>query len=691
MTARAWTPEIRIVSLSFLVLYLELALIRWVAGYVHNFGYFTNFAMLAAFLGIGLGCLLAKRAALIAWLPWALLALAAIVRLANLQIDLPSTSPVAAFWSESFRPEGKTSVALGVSVLFVLITLVFVGLGQLLGTLFGELPRLRAYGLNVLGGLAGILVFAINSRFEHSPLVWFSIAAVIAAPFLTTTRKRWWPVHALGLVMFLVAVGAGTKNELWSPYYRQTLLKAPNGYMLAGNGIPGINMAEFDQLIDTRMYEVPFGEGLRALKKDPRAPIHRELVIGCGGGNDVAMGLQNGVERIDAVDINPWVIAMGRKHHPLKPFASDKVTAYVADGREFLARGDEKYDLIVYGLPDSTFTNDRANLRVESFIFTEEAFRKVLSRLSENGVFVVYNYYRVPWLQKKIEGMLRDASGQDPYVKIFELQAFPAAMAVGPGLLLPAATPHASPPPATDDWPFLYLVGATIPGVYVSAVAVAALASLLLVFGAMWWTRDDESASDAKRGGARTEPESPLILATLFLMGVAFVLLETRSVVTFGLFFGSTWWNNVVVFAAIHVSILLAVLVNTYFPSLPRVAMVAALIGSLVFAWALPPETLLVGSAWTRAVLAGTVAFSPIFCANVLFASIFRSTREGRVSYAFNLLGGMLGGLLEYVSLLVGYRALIGFALAVYLVALLLAYRYSLRSGAAAADRAKAT
>jgi hypothetical protein len=254
------------------------------------------------------------------------------------------------------------------------------------------------------------------------------------------------------------------------------------------------------------MYEVPYAAPRRALRKHPDAPIHRALVVGCGGGNDVAMALAKGVEHVDAVDINPWVIAMGKEHHPLHPFASDKVATYVADGREFLARGGEKYDLIVYGLPDSTFTNDRANLRVESFIFTSEAFRNV-SRLSENGVFVLQLLSSVV------------APGEDP--------------------------------------------------------------------------------GDASCGlGAGAVP------ATL-------------------------------------------------------------------------PSHRVVACGHGRAVLAGTVAFSPIFCANALFANIFRSTREGRVSYAFNLLGGMLGGLFEYASLLLGYRALIGLATVFYLFALLFAYRYS--------------
>ncbi|MGO9000182.1 MAG: hypothetical protein ACLQVI_43190 [Polyangiaceae bacterium] len=665
------------VALSFLVLYLELALIRWVTGYVHNFGYFTNFAMLAAFLGIGVGCLLGRRMSAIALLPSILVALALIVRVAQLQIDLPSKSPTAVFWSEAMAAETKAPVAAAVLVLFVLISAVFLGLGQILGELFAELPRLRAYGFNVLGGLAGILLFAIDSHFDHPPLVWFTIAVVVALPFLfrATTRRALWPVNGAILVAFLYLVGMGTSNETWSPYYRQTLLKGPGGFLLAGNGIPGITLAGFEHLANAGMYEAPFSEALRALRKDPEAPFRNELVIGCGGGNDVAMSLQHGVLHVDAVDINPWVIAMGKRHHPLHPFDSDRVTTYVADGREFLARPGEKYDLIVYGLPDSTFTNDRSNLRVESFIFTTEAFQSALSRLSDDGVFVIYNYYRVGWLVEKIHGMLRAASSQEPYTRVFTgptgapLPFLPAAMAVGPGLRLPPAGTDASPPPATDDWPFLYLTEPNIPAnPYLISLAIVAIVSISMVVGALVLTRKD-------RGEETATSEKGLVLATLFFMGIAFVLLETRSVVTFGLFFGSTWWNNVVVFASIHVSILLAVVVNARWPSVPRGAMVAALLASLAFAWWLPPEMLLVGSTTTRAVLAGSVAFLPIFCANVFFASIFRSTSEGRISYAFNLLGGILGGLFEYVALLVGYRALIGFATLFYLVALLCAVR----------------
>ena len=254
--------------------------------------------------------------------------------------------------------------------------------------------------------------------------------------------------------------------------------------------------------------------------------IYDEIVPVCGGGNDVAMALLNGAHHVDAVDINAWVIAMGKQHHPLKPLISDRVTTYVADGREFLARPGGKYDLIVYGLPDSMFTNDRSNLRVESFIFTREAFESVRSRLSDDGVFVIYNYYRVPWLIEKIRGMLRDSFGQEPYVKQFldedgePCLALPAALAVGPGLALPAATEAAMPSPATDDWPFLYLTGRVLPRPYVNALAGVGALSLRARGRERW----RGCAGGRSRRGRDQRGEDGVLLATLFFMGVAFVL-----------------------------------------------------------------------------------------------------------------------------------------------------------------------
>src|SRR6266700_3249640 len=54
-------PRIRILLVSFAMLFFELLCIRWIPSYVRYLSYFNNFILLASFLGIGLGMLSARR------------------------------------------------------------------------------------------------------------------------------------------------------------------------------------------------------------------------------------------------------------------------------------------------------------------------------------------------------------------------------------------------------------------------------------------------------------------------------------------------------------------------------------------------------------------------------------------------------------------------------------------------------
>jgi hypothetical protein len=221
----------------------------------------------------------------------------------------------------------------------------------------------------------------------------------------------------------------------------------------------------------------------------------------------------------------------------------------------------------------------------------------------------------------------------------------------------------------------VYLFEPNVPPHYLASLGIVAFVSLLaVVFGL-------RLAGPSPPG----ERELPGHLAAFFFMGAAFLLLETRSVATFGLFFGSTWATNAVVFAAIHVSVLFAIWVAARFPRIPRLGLFGALSASLLVSWVVPLDALLTKDYFWRALVVSTVAFLPIFCANVLFATFFRSAREGAKSYALNLLGGMLGGMLEYSSLLLGYRALIGLAAVLYLLALLAVLRAEAAPSAAPA------
>jgi SAM-dependent methyltransferase len=669
------SDEFQLGTVSFSILFLELALIRWISGYIINFGYFTNFILFGAFLGVGLGCVVARRTSkLLEFFPTLLLATTAVVYAFQVRvIDLPATSSVV-FWAESPATDiHRTAIPtfLLVPVLFILTTLLFTALATPLGLLFTRLPRLRAYTINIIGSLAGIGAFALCSMVWAPPVVWFALGLLSTVPVLANSPRRWWFVEVLSAAGVLALVSAMATGDTWGPYYRQGLRKQDDQtYLIAGNGIYGIGIGEPSPgSVSDLLYDSPYNGGLDAFRNGP-ARYRTALVVGCGAGNETAYALRHGVESIDAVDINPWVIEVGKRLHPEKPFSSPRVTTHVADGRAFIRHSPRKYDLIVYGLPDSTFNlSDRTNLRMESFLFTVEAFREIRAHLTENGVFVLYNFYRIPWVVEKLRSMLREAFGQEPAVFLVQTDrnvwGYPAILAAGPGLpRLPAPHPASLrvPTRATDDWPFLYLFDPVVPPHYLVSLGIAGLVSLAAVSLALRF---------AGKGGDGAEREPNGRLAAFFFMGAAFLLLETRSVATFGLFFGSTWATNALVFAAIHVSVLLAIGVAAYFPGLPRGAIFGALSVSLLVAWAVPLDALMARDATARAALVSTIAFLPIFCANVLFASYFRGAKEGAKSYAFNLLGGMLGGMLEYTSLLLGYRALIGLAAVFYLLALL--------------------
>src|SRR5215213_10159976 len=58
---------VRLILTSFAILFFELICIRWVPAYVRYLSYFSNFILLATFLGVGVGILTARRERL--WMP----------------------------------------------------------------------------------------------------------------------------------------------------------------------------------------------------------------------------------------------------------------------------------------------------------------------------------------------------------------------------------------------------------------------------------------------------------------------------------------------------------------------------------------------------------------------------------------------------------------------------------------------
>ena len=165
---------------SFLVLFLEVALIRWMPAYVRLLSYFSNFILLASFLGIGIGCLLAvRRRNLIVWFPLILFSVISAVDRLRLEVALPSTSTIY-FSSGTSQPVVPVESTLLLPLLFMAVAALFVTAAHRMGRELAAHPPLRAYVINLLGSLAGVGAFALVSWLELPPLVWFGVAAAAA-------------------------------------------------------------------------------------------------------------------------------------------------------------------------------------------------------------------------------------------------------------------------------------------------------------------------------------------------------------------------------------------------------------------------------------------------------------------------------------------------------------------------------
>lgn len=669
----------RLFVLSAVALYFELLVVRWTTAYVKNVGFFTNFLVLASFVGLGAGFLLTRvRARLAALFPVAVLAFAVFVDRFRPRLLLEGKEG-AVLWGDTTAPSWQKNLLVSpeafIAVTFVVVAALFVLLGQPIGKAFSRLRPLEGYAVNVAGSLLGIVLFTVGSFVLASPVVWFGLVMGALAPFVWEARRPIAAAASLAAAILIALVAHMNEGSIWSPYSRAEVFPRPNGeYALAGNGAVGIELSRFTRRLN--LYTTIYGEGGFVR---PR-PYDDVLVIGAGGGNDVNVALHYGARSVDAVEINPLALELGARLHPDKPYASPRVRTFIDDGRAFLRTSNKKYDLIVYALPDSTSTvSANANMRTESYLFTVEAFRAVRQHLKEDGVFAVYNFYRERWLVRKIATMLELAFDRAPLVVLFDGAYVPAVLVSGPGLTRVRTTDREPvfdrAIPATDDWPFLYLTKPQIPALYLRSLAIVGAVSLAFIAALAW-------AGRARGAGPR---EAFAVDGPMFFMGAAFMLLEAKSIVTFGLLFGTTWLTTALVIAGLLVMVLAAVLLTRRLSGRgPLAPWGIGLAAALVLVYLAPPETLVLENPVLRYGVAAAATLSPVLFANVIFARLLGASEETTRSLASNLLGSLFGGLAEYASLALGYRRLLPVVGLMYVLAFALVWRRTPRGAAEA-------
>ena len=393
------------------------------------------------------------------------------------------------------------------------------------------------------------------------------------------------------------------------------------------------------------------------------------LIVGAGMGNDVAAALRAGVGQVDAVEIDPRIQALGVTLHPERPYDDPRVNAVVDDARSFIQRSDKRYDAIVFGLLDShTLLSGIAGVRLDSYVYTEEAFASVHQHLKEGGVASVTFLTVEPWVEERLGRILQGEFGQDQvwvyrsvlgttYIagSVEDAQAERAGLATWE----PDPALDRSPIP-TDDWPYLYLRSRSLPAVYGQFLVVIGVVVLIIM--------------------ARS---FPMVLHPdwhFWFLGAAFLLIEFKSVTELALLFGTTWLVNAIAISGVLIMILLA---NAVVLRSRRINLNVAfplLILSLLLLFVLPLRALNEISFLPRLILGGGVLSLPLFFSGLVFGESLRRAGETSGPLASNLSGAMVGGLLEYGSLVWGIKSLYLMALALYLAAWL-ALRFRGRSG----------
>ncbi len=657
-------------------LYAELMIIRFHASSFQLFAYLKNVSLLSCFLGLGLGYLRSNRRVLTGALAMPLIALQVAF------LHAMRFSPFAARLQNPIVEQisfGLNTIAGAAGALFsygflflvfIFNAICFIPLGELTGRLMARKEKLSSYGWNLAGSLAGILVFSLLSFLNTPPAAWLIlIAAALCVFLLRAPRGLLLALACTSLALIMLSIPARLNTfDFYSPYQVLSLKLTPRQ-------APAIETSNtyYQEMFDLaerhgsdpslqRLYDyysLPY-----ALTPQPL----EVLIVGSGSGNDVAAAIRNGAARVDAVEIDPVILKLGRLLHPESPYRSPRVTAIVDDARSFLKHTHKQYDLIVYGLLDShvLLSGKAGGIRLDSYVYTVEGFRQARARLKENGALYLSFFALRPELGKKIFLMLREAfDGRNPRVFTTSFSDSCFSFLAGqspqdaPNVSLPSTIgeitlQYLSCPVradvSTDDWPFFYMPVRKYPVSYVLVIALLLAISLAMVHR-------------SARGIAGN-----FSLASFFL-GAGFMLIETKGITELALLFGSTWLVTSIVIAAILGMAFLANAALTKIKN-PNPNLAYALIfASLLLGLGLNAAGIRSPFPWLERIISVLVLTVPVFFSGFAFSFEIKRAPSVSLILAANILGAMLGGFLEYNAMYFGFRSLYLLALLMYAAA----------------------
>lgn len=730
-------PAGELFFLSLTSLYLELLVIRWMGGDIEAFSIFKTFPLVTCYVGLGVGCALGTNKHF-RLLPIALVVMAAMMKVP----DLMDKWEAFAFPTISgFSDWGSATVAaqmvwLQLALFAPLIVLLLSGpfavmatMGARIGLLFDSISPLKAYSVNIAGAIAGSLTFALLSFAGLPPWVMLIPSVIILLPFLLREDKQ----AKLLCLALPVAVGVAAfspphdflgatisfpqdktfllpkaeSRTFWSPYQRLDVVNQRFVFDDAGKPVVvpiGVNIYSNRRGYQVAMdfsperykeYSVNALHGfLGEFRKRYAFPFRLAapgdcLVVGAGSGTDVKEALNAGATHVDAVDIDPQIIKIGREFNPGKPYDDPRVTTICDDARHYFNHCHKQYDMVLFSHLDSISSiGQGGSVRVDNYVYTTQSFRQALKLVKPNGVMVISFCTKKDWFKDRIFATLKEASGYSP-IMINDLRSdwlipntfFALGKQVQDGVLKTPTDDTKSfsvvkdyKPEGvhilTDDWPYLYVSPEKVDLPYLivclEIILISLFAGRKVVFGTST-PRDWQ----------------------LFFMGGAFLLLELQSISRLSLLYGSTWLTSAIVINAVLLMIWCSnalVMKSRDWLSARINLLYGLLFVTLLVSWIVPVGQLLEGESGILNYAVITLVTSlPMFMAGLIFSTSFSSSQSPRRSLAFNLLGAVFGALLEYLSTYIGVSALVTVAAALYFVSWIF-FRKSATAAATASE-----
>ncbi|MBP7860247.1 hypothetical protein KA183_01085 [bacterium] len=686
--------------LSFASLFFELLVIRWMSADIRAFTVLKSFPLAACYIGVGLGFAQTSDKSF-KYAPIFLLLTCAIIKLISFT-DIacaPFPSPRVYSWislpsaSQSLdSPEFLSYLGLfliGVVVLLVGPFFTSLAIGSRLGVLFGELRPITSYSVNLAGATCGTVAFAILSFLSIGPGILFAVPALILAIYLI---RKISPSTIVSLVALIACVLTGfwtvdksDTKTFWSPYERVDFVEMRDkgnliGWRLLVNRVGQQSL--FNKLDPKTLSEDGKREYILSLDNH-RIPFLFKpdakdiLTLASGLGNDVTAAVQETNGNIDSVEIDPVTVKLGKQYNDEKPYDSPRVKIYCDDARHFVEQTNKKYDLVRFSFLDSmTVLSQSSTNRLDNYVYTKESIEHALSLLKPGGMCFISFYAKEQWFTDRLYWTIAKAAGYQPLSFTYDLPDghnvfFVLSDDVKKGIQkMPDNMPKMMPgplsmikPPAeperilTDDWPFLYWQEKGIDIGYLAVTLEIILLSMLV-------------GHKVVLGNSRGK------YWQMFFLGSAFLLLELQSIARFSLMFGTTWVTSSIVIASVLFMLLGANLIVAYHSkwlwariSLLYGLLMVTLIGSYLFPFGSLihshlPEFLTFG-------LSTIVTLAPMFMAGLIFGSSLDNSDNSAVSIGFNLLGGVLGALLEYFTSYTGINGIILVSLALYVVSYL--------------------